>query len=86
MSQPAIAAAPVPFLCRAFNIWLGQVKHALPPTIFFFLASTDYGSKRMRAPGDFFAGSAACRYQARDAFPPYEIESLIQHLSKSPVM
>ena len=38
MSQSAIAAsAPAPFLCRAFDWWLAQVKHALPPTIFFFV-------------------------------------------------
>src|SRR6516225_6303335 len=38
MSQPAIAAsAPLPFLRRAFDWWLAQVKHALPPTIFFFV-------------------------------------------------
>ena len=38
MSQPAIAAsAPTSFLRRAFDWWLAQVKHALPPTIFFFV-------------------------------------------------
>ena len=38
MSQPAItASAPAPFLRRAFDWWLAQVKHALPPTIFFFV-------------------------------------------------
>ena len=38
MSQPALAAsAPAPFLRRAFDWWIAQVKHALPPTIFFFL-------------------------------------------------
>ena len=38
MSQPVIpAAAPTPFLRRAFNWWLAQVRHALPPTIFFFV-------------------------------------------------
>jgi len=38
MSQPAIAAStPLPFLRRAFDWWLAQVKHALPPTIFFFV-------------------------------------------------
>src|SRR6516164_2422783 len=36
MSQPAIAAS-APFLRRAFDWWLAQVKHAVPPTIFFFL-------------------------------------------------
>src|SRR5207244_11183732 len=36
MSQPASAPpAPAPFLRRAFDWWLAQVKHALPPTIFF---------------------------------------------------
>jgi hypothetical protein len=34
MSQPAIA---VPFLRRAFEWWLAQVKHMLPPTFFFFV-------------------------------------------------
>jgi hypothetical protein len=28
---------PTPFLRRAFDWWLEQVKHALPPTIFFFV-------------------------------------------------
>ena len=38
MSQPAFAPpAPVPFLRRAFDWWLEQVKHTLPPTIFFFV-------------------------------------------------
>ena len=38
MSQPAIAAStPTPLLRRAFTWWLAQVKHALPPTIFFFV-------------------------------------------------
>jgi hypothetical protein len=38
MSQPAIAAStPTAFLRRAVNWWLAQVKHALPPTIFFFV-------------------------------------------------
>jgi hypothetical protein len=38
MSQPAIAAsASTSFLRRAFDWWLAQVKHALPPTIFFFV-------------------------------------------------
>jgi hypothetical protein len=38
MGQPAIAAsAPVPFLRRAFQWWLAQVKHMLPPTFFFFV-------------------------------------------------
>jgi len=38
MSQPALAiSAPRPFLRRAFAWWLAQVKHVLPPTIFFFV-------------------------------------------------
>ena len=38
MSQPAItASAPTSYLRRAFDWWLAQVKHALPPTIFFFV-------------------------------------------------
>jgi len=38
MSQPIVAtAAPMPFLRRAFDWWLAQVKHVLPPTIFFFV-------------------------------------------------
>jgi hypothetical protein len=38
MSQPAIAAAtPTPLLRRAVTWWLAQVKHALPPIIFFFV-------------------------------------------------
>src|SRR6478736_6772950 len=38
MSQPALAAsAPIPRLRLAFNWWLAQMKHALPPTIFFFV-------------------------------------------------
>jgi hypothetical protein len=38
MSHPAIAvSAPTPFWRRAFDWWLAQVKHALPPTIFFFV-------------------------------------------------
>ncbi|MFL6820698.1 MAG: hypothetical protein ACJ8EF_22435 [Bradyrhizobium sp.] len=38
MSQPAIAApTPTAFLRRALYWWLAQVKHALPPTIFFFI-------------------------------------------------
>lgn len=38
MSQRTIAAsASTPFLRRAFDWWLAQVKHALPPTIFFFV-------------------------------------------------
>jgi len=38
MSQPALAgSATAPFLRRAFDWWIAQVKHALPPTIFFFV-------------------------------------------------
>ena len=37
MSQPAIAAPSPPFLRRAFDWWLGQVRHMLPPTLFFFV-------------------------------------------------
>ena len=38
MNQPALAtSAPAPFLRRAFDWWIAQVKHALPPTIFFFV-------------------------------------------------
>jgi hypothetical protein len=38
MSQRAIAAStPTAFLRRALNWWLAQVKHALAPTIFFFI-------------------------------------------------
>src|SRR3954451_15665433 len=38
MRQPAIAApTPTAFLRRALYWWLAQVKHALPPTIFFFI-------------------------------------------------
>ena len=38
MSQPAIAAStPTPVLRRAVIWWLAQVKHALPPTIFFLI-------------------------------------------------
>ena len=36
MSQPAFAP-PAPFLHRAFDWSLEQVKHVLPPTIFFFV-------------------------------------------------
>src|SRR6516165_8489452 len=32
-----VASAPTPFLRRAFDWCLTQVKHALPPTIFFFV-------------------------------------------------
>ena len=38
MSQLTLAtSARAPFLRRAFDWWLAQVKHALPPTIFFFV-------------------------------------------------
>src|SRR5215207_5649435 len=38
MGKPAIAAStPTPLLRRAVTWWLAQVKHALPPTIFFFV-------------------------------------------------
>jgi hypothetical protein len=38
MSQFTLAtSARSPFLRRAFDWWLAQVKHALPPTIFFFV-------------------------------------------------
>jgi hypothetical protein len=38
MSQPTLAtSARASFLSRAFDWWLAQVKHALPPTIFFFV-------------------------------------------------
>jgi len=38
MSQPVIAAStPMPFLRRAFEWCLAEAKHALPPTIFFFI-------------------------------------------------
>ena len=38
MNQPTLAAsAPAPFLRRAFDWWLAQAKHVLPPTIFFFV-------------------------------------------------
>jgi len=38
MSQPAIAdIPPMPFPRRAFDWWFAQVKHAVPPTIFFFV-------------------------------------------------
>jgi hypothetical protein len=38
MSQPVlVASAPTLFLRRAFDWWLAQVRHALPPTIFFFI-------------------------------------------------
>ncbi len=36
MSQPAVTITPAPIVCRAFDWWLAQVKHTLPPAIFFF--------------------------------------------------
>jgi hypothetical protein len=35
-SVAAASGAPVPIWRRAFDWWLVQVKHMLPPTIFFF--------------------------------------------------
>ena len=38
MSEPDFAAStPIQLLRRAVTWWLAQVKHALPPTIFFFI-------------------------------------------------
>jgi hypothetical protein len=38
MHEPALAAsAPTSLLRRLFYWWLAQVKHVLPPTIFFFI-------------------------------------------------
>ena len=38
MSQPAITAStPTGLVRRAVNWWLAQLRHALPPTIFFFV-------------------------------------------------
>src|SRR3954470_14366002 len=38
MNLPALAtSAPAPFVRRAFDWWIAQVKHVLPPTIFFFV-------------------------------------------------
>jgi hypothetical protein len=38
MSQTTIhSPLPAPLLRRAFDWWLDQVKHALPPTLFFFV-------------------------------------------------
>src|ERR1700692_3358894 len=38
MSQPAIATStPTPLLRRVVTWWFAQVKHALPPAIFFFV-------------------------------------------------
>jgi hypothetical protein len=36
-SGPAVAEAPAPFWRRVFDWWLVQVKHVLPPTIFFMI-------------------------------------------------
>ena len=36
MSQFALAVS-IPVLRRVFDWWLAQMKHALPPTIFFFV-------------------------------------------------
>ena len=48
MNQPALAAsAPAPFLRRAFDWWLAQVKHVLPPTIFFFVNQNHVTRKYM---------------------------------------
>jgi hypothetical protein len=46
MDQPALAAStPVPFPRRAFDWWLAQVKHVLPPTIFFFVGFNRHSSR-----------------------------------------
>ena len=37
MSQPVATTTPTPIVRRAVDWWLEQVKHALPPTIFFFV-------------------------------------------------
>ena len=38
MSQPNVSvSAPVSFPHRAFDWWLVQMRHVLPPTIFFFI-------------------------------------------------
>jgi len=37
MSHPAVTTAPSPIVRRAFDWWLAQVTHTLPPTIFFFV-------------------------------------------------
>src|SRR5258708_23537219 len=38
MSQAVVGGSGAgPFLRRAFDWWIAQVKHALPPTIFFFV-------------------------------------------------
>jgi hypothetical protein len=45
MSQSIpVASAPTLFVRRAFDWWVAQVKHALLPTVFFFVGSTSsYG-------------------------------------------
>ena len=35
-SVTAVSGLPAPLWRRAFDWWLVQVKHVLPPTIFFF--------------------------------------------------
>jgi hypothetical protein len=38
MNESAFTTSkPVSFLCHAFDWWLAQVKHVLPPTMFFFV-------------------------------------------------
>ena len=37
MNQSTFASRPASFLLHAFDWWLAQVKHVLPPTIFFFV-------------------------------------------------
>lgn len=37
MSQPAIVVSAAQTLRRAFDWWLAQLQHVLPPTIFFFI-------------------------------------------------
>src|SRR3954447_22401941 len=37
MNQFTLASRPASFLRHAFDWWLAQVKHVLPPTIFFFV-------------------------------------------------
>ena len=36
LSVSAASGAPPPLWRRAFDWWLVQIKHVLPPTIFFF--------------------------------------------------
>jgi hypothetical protein len=49
MDQPAlVTSTPAPFPRRAFDWWLAQVKHLLPPTIFFFVGfNLVLGTKRL---------------------------------------